>query len=240
MALFATGYPEQSGESFATALALADEIAHPLSKAVALMISGWLPAFRSDWPEAFRAADAAMALSSELGMPTFINISAVIRGWALVALGEAADGLAQIRRALESGELAHATATLHAIYAEALHLAGGTEEALAVLHDALPLMEYRGEGMWKANAMALKGDLLFDRGLHADAEVGYRTGIEIARAQSAKMWELRATTRLALLWQRQGKRREARGLLRPVYDWFTEGFDTLDLKDAKALLDEVG
>ena len=236
--LFATGHPERAGESIAAALALADEIAHPQSKVHALVISAWLPAFRSDWPEAFRAADAALALASELATPTWIIMAAVVRGWALVALGEAADGLAQIRRGVESG--AHAfVATHQAFYAEALHLAGAAEEALASLDDALPRMERSGQGLWRANAMALKGDLLFARGRDADAELWYQKAIEVARAQSAKLWELRAATRLARLWQLQGKIIEARDLLAPIYGWFSEGFDTADLKEAKALLEEL-
>lgn len=239
VALWATGYPERSAESFAAALALADEIAHPLSKAHALALSPWLPAFRSDWPEVFRAADAAMSLSRELGMPTFLNMATVMRGWALVALGEAGDGLAQIRHALEFGDFTGFHATLNAFHAEALHLAGATDEALAILHDALPLMERSGEGLWNANAMTLKGDLLLTLGLEADAEVWYRNAIELARTQSAKMWELRATTRLARLWHVKGTTIEARELLAPTYAWFTEGFDSADLKEAKALLEEL-
>jgi len=100
-------------------------------------------------------------------------------------------------------------------------------------------MERAGQGLWKANAMALKGDLLLARGLHADAEVWYRTAIETAREQSARMWELRAATRLARLWHLQGKTTLARDLLAPIYGWFTEGFDTADLKEAKALLEEL-
>ncbi len=238
VALWATGHPERSGESFAAALALADQIASPLVQAHALVMSCTLPLFRSDWPGAFRAADAALALSSELGLPTWIHMTAVLRGWALVALGEAPDGLAQIRRSLQSREII-ATATYQAFYAEALHLVGATEEALATLHEALPLMERRGERLWLANAMALKGDLLLARGLHTDAEVSYRTGIEVARAQSAKMWELRAATRLARLWHREGKTPQARDLLAPLYGWFSEGFDTKDLEDARALLEEL-
>ena len=108
------------------------------------------------------------------------------------------------------------------------------------MHDALSLMERTGQRLWKANAMALKGDLLLARGLNADAEVWYRSAIEVARVQAAKMWELRAATRLARLWQRQGKTVDARDLLAPLYGWFTEGFDTKNLKDAKALLEELG
>jgi class 3 adenylate cyclase/tetratricopeptide (TPR) repeat protein len=238
IALWATGYPERSGESFAAALALADEIEHPLSKAHPLTISSLLPLFRSDWPEAFRMADAAMARLSEFGMPTWTSMAMLMRGWALVALGEAADGLAQIRRCLKVGDIV-GLGTHHAFYAEALYLAGATDEALAALDDALPLMERTGERLWQANAMALRGDLLLARGLHADAEISYRNAIEVARAQSARMWELRAATRLARLWHLQGKAVEARDLLAPLYGWFTEGFGTKDLEDAKALLEEL-
>jgi predicted ATPase len=239
LALWATGYPERAAESFAAALALADEIAHPLSKAHPLTMTTWLPVFRCDWPEAFRAADAALARLSEFGMPTWINMAAAMRGWALVALGEVADGLAQIRPSLHSRDLI-GLATFHAIYAEALHLAGATEEALAALDDALPLMERTGERFWTANALALKGELLVARGLQADAEACYRSAIEVAREQSAKMWELRAATRLARLWHQQRKTTLARELLVPIYGWFTEGFDTTDLKAAKVLLGELG
>src|SRR5262245_55313935 len=158
-------------------------------------MTAWLPVLRCDWPEAFRAADTAQTRLSEFGMPTWINMAAAMRGWALVALGEVADGLAQIRPALSSRDLI-GLATFHAIYAEALHLAGAAEEALAALEDALPLMERTGERFWTANALALKGDLLLSRALPAEAEVSYRAAIEIARAQSARMWELRAGTRL--------------------------------------------
>ena len=112
-------------------------------------------------------------------------------------------------------------------------------EALAVVDEALPAMERVGQRLWTANARALKGDLLLARGLHADAEVWYRSAIEVAQGQAAKMWELRAATRLARLWHRQGKMNEARDLLAPLYGWFTEGFDTADLKAAKALLEEL-
>jgi predicted ATPase len=204
-----------------------------------LTLSAWLPVFRSEWPEALRAAEAALALSDELGIPTWTHMNAVMRGWALVALGDAEAGLAQIRCSMGSDAPRWGFATVHAFYAEALHLAGRTEEALAILDDALPLMERRGEGLWQANAMALRGDLLLARGLLSDAEVWYRAGLELARAQSARMWELRAATRLARLWQGQRKTVEARELLAPIYGWFTEGFDTHDLKEAKALLEEL-
>jgi predicted ATPase len=172
-------------------------------------------------------------------MPTWTSMVVLMRGWALVALGEATDGLAEIRRSLQVGGLI-GLGSHHAFHAEALHMAGAAEEALAAVDQALPMMERAGERLWTANSMALKGDLLVARGLHADAEVWYHNAIEVARAQTAKMWELRATTRLARLWHLQGNTAEARDLLAPLYGWFTEGFDTKDLKDAKALLEELG
>jgi tetratricopeptide (TPR) repeat protein len=237
--LFATGRPDRAAESVAAAFALADQLGQPLTRAHALATSCWLPAFRSEWSEAFRIADEGMLLSRELGMPTFTALAGVTRGWALVGLGRTEEGLAQIRDSRESGGLTAMFATLQAFHAEALFLAGATEEALRQLREALPGMERMGEQLWKANAMALEGDLMLSRGLSAEAEVGYRSALETARAQAARMWELRAATRLARLWQRQGKTKPARELLAPVHDWFTEGFDTADLKQAKALVDEL-
>jgi tetratricopeptide (TPR) repeat protein len=239
IALWATGHPEQAGASLAAARALADEIAHPQSRIHAVGYTGWLLAFGSEWEGTLRFASMALALSSEIGgVPTWIAIADVVRGWALVALGEPAEGLAEIRRSMESGDHIF-VATHRAFYAEALHLIGATEEALAEVSRAMPLMERAGHGLWKANAIALKGDLLLARGLHADAEDCYRSAIDVARGQSAKMWELRAATRLARLWHRQGKTAEARDLLAPLYGWFTEGFDTKDLTDARMLLEEL-
>jgi class 3 adenylate cyclase/tetratricopeptide (TPR) repeat protein len=239
LALWATGHPEQAGASLAAARMLADEIAHPQSRVHALGYSAWLLAFGSEWEDVFRFANTALAVSSEIGgVPTWIAIADVVRGWALVALGEPAEGLAEIRRSMESGDHVF-VATHRAFYAEALHLIGETETALAAVDDAMQLMERAGHGLWKANAIALKGDLLLARGLHADAEHSYRNAIDVARAQAARMWELRAATRLARLWHRQDKTSEARALLAPLYAWFTEGFDTADLKAAKALLEEL-
>ncbi len=241
VALWATGYPERSGASFAAAVALADEIGHAPSKAHSLLMGAWQPIFGSDWAEVLRVTDAAMAISNEVGLATWTDILAVLRGWAVVSLGESDDGLEEMRRGLEGATLSSSvgSATCHALYAEALCLTGATEEALAQLHTALPLMEERGEGLWKANAMALAGDLLVARGLPADAEASYRSGIDVARAQSAKMWELRVATRLARLLKQQGNSIAARELLTPIYDWFTEGFETKDLRDAKGFLEDT-
>jgi predicted ATPase len=115
------------------------------------------------------------------------------------------------------------------------------EEGLAVLTEALALVHSTQERWWEAELHRLKGELLLQQfpDNAAEAESYFHQAISIAQNQSAKSWELRAATSLAKLWQRQGKRQEAYDLLAPVYSWFTEGFDTADLIDAKALLDEL-
>ena len=119
---------------------------------------------------------------------------------------------------------------------------GRRAEGLAAIAEALALVEDTGERFYEAEIWRIKGELLLKASAsnaQAEAESCYRKAIEIARRQSAKAWELRAAKSLARLWKQQGKIAEARQMLAEIYDWFTEGFDTADLKDAKALLDEL-
>ncbi len=118
---------------------------------------------------------------------------------------------------------------------------GQAEEGLRVLTEALDLVDKTSERWWEAELYRLKGELLLQQSQtqHGEAEDCFQQAITIAQRQAAKSWELRAATSLARLWQGQGKTKEAHDLLAPVYNWFTEGFDTADLKDAKALLEEL-
>jgi predicted ATPase len=130
----------------------------------------------------------------------------------------------------------------HALFAECLEKQGNTDEALTVLGAAVVHFERSGsDATWEPEVHRLIGDLLLRRNPSAPdrAEVSYRRAIERAHSQEARSWELRAATSLARLWRDQGKPAEARDLLAPVYGWFTEGFDTADLKDAQALLAEL-
>jgi predicted ATPase len=126
-----------------------------------------------------------------------------------------------------------------ALLANACEIAGQVEEALTLLDDALRIVERTGERWFAAELNRHKGQLLSQQGQSEAAEELYRKALNIAQEQEAKMWELRATVSLARLRRDQGRRAEARDLLAPVYNWFTEGFDTFDLKEAKALLDEL-
>jgi predicted ATPase len=125
--------------------------------------------------------------------------------------------------------------------AEACGRAGLAGEGLAAVADAFELAEHTGEQSFAAVLHATRGDLLLAaaEGNEAEAETCFHQALDLARSQDARLFELLAATKLARLWQRQGKRDEARDLLAPVYGWFTEGFDTQGLKDAKALLDEL-
>ncbi len=128
-----------------------------------------------------------------------------------------------------------------AFQAEAFRIAGMREEALSLLAEVLPKLKQDDERLWEANAHTLKGELLLEQFVDRQgaAESCFQDAIDIARSQSAKMWALRAAISLARLYHSQGKTDEARDLLAPLYGWFTEGFDTVDLKEAKALLDEL-
>ena len=163
---------------------------------------------------------------------------------ALADLGQLQDGIATMRavvEALRAAGVALGYSMLLALLAEAHGKAGQVEEGLALIADAQAFVMKTGELAFDANLHRVKGELLLARSRpdRAEAEASFREALDIARGQSAKSVELRAATSLARLWQQQGRREEARELLAPVYDWFTEGFDTRDLKDAKALLDEL-
>ena len=133
-----------------------------------------------------------------------------------------------------------------AMLAEAYQRSGQLEAERGVLTEALSLVDENGERAYEAKLYQLRGELTLQGSAHSpdsqigEAEASFQKALNIARRQEAKSLELRATTSLARLWQQQGKMIEARALLAPVYDWFTEGFDTQDLKDAKTLLEELG
>ncbi len=168
-------------------------------------------------------------------------LSTLLRGWALGG----ARGLEEVQQIVAQGEAAGMRGVLPdwlRIAADANRELGRTEDALATLEAALGIEEETGERRDCAELHRLKGEILLqqDARAHADeAERCFRRALEVSRKQEAKSLELRAATSLARLLRAQGRRDEARALLQPVYDWFTEGFDTQDLEDAKALLEEL-
>jgi predicted ATPase len=239
------GYPDQGVRRGQEALTLARELSHPFSEGFALSIfSGF--ASRYTEPEAtLEAAEALIDLSRKHGFAFWRAVGGYDRARALAELGHVQEGIAGMRAVVDASRPTGEVPTLAwrlTWLAEAHGKAGQVDEGLALVAEALELNKKSGERAFGPAAHhSVKGDLLLARSPsdHAGAEASFREALEVARRQSGKSWELRAATSLARLWQQQGRKDEARELLAPVYDWFTEGFDTRDLKDAKALLDEL-
>src|SRR6516165_7168077 len=166
----------------------------------------------------------------------------ISRGWIKVKNGDVAEGISLLRSGLAAYRATGAEVWAPhyiTLLARACEIAGQIEEGLALLDEALQNVERTGERWLEAELYRHNGQLLLHQGHSEAAEQLYRKALSIAREQEAKMWELRASVSLAGLRRDQGRRIEARDLLVPVYGWFTEGFDTPDLKEASALLDEL-
>ena len=189
-------------------------------------------------------AEAAISLATDQGFPYWMAIGALVRGWALAHQGQAQEGITHITQGLTAWRVTGAEILrpwFLSLLAEAHGTMGQPEAGLTVLAEALTLTDTTGERWYKPELYRLKGVLLLQQHSdnQAEAENCFHHSLEIARNQQAKSLELRAATSMARLWQQQGKRQEAHDLLAPIYGWFTEGFDTADLIEAKALLDEL-
>jgi predicted ATPase len=187
-------------------------------------------------------ADELVAATAEQGFPHWAGAGNVYRGWVKVKNGDVADGISL----MQSGSAAyHATGAnvwmphFVSLRANACEIAGQFGEAITLIDEAFLLVKSTGERWFEAELNKHKGQLLMRHGRAEAAEELYRKALGIAQEQEAKLWELRAAVSLARLRRDQGRRSEARELLAPVYGWFTEGFDTPDLREAKALLDEL-
>jgi predicted ATPase len=239
-ALWVLGYPDQALRRSDEALAWAQELAHPFSLGFALHQAAYVHQFRREGALTQARAEAAIALSTEQGFALWLALGPIVRGWALAAQGQAADGLAQIRQGLAAWRAieAHPRPYGLALLAGAYGKVGQPEEGLRVLTEAQTAAQVREERFLEAELSRLKGELLLAQSSehHAAAETCFQQALAVARRQQAKSWELRTATSLSRLWQQQGKWDEARELLTPIYGWFTEGFDTADLREAKALL----
>jgi class 3 adenylate cyclase/predicted ATPase len=244
LALWYLGYSEQALEKSRNALALARDQSHFHSLGLALVWAAWLHQFCREPQAAREHAEAAVALSTEQGFPLWMSMASILRGWALVEQGQQSNGVGQMRQGLADLRATGAglwQPSFLALLADAYGRTGKAEEALALLEEARAVTTKSGERFYEAELCRLKGELLLMGGQvdKLRAEGCFREAVEIAEHQKAKALELRAAMSLARLWAEQGRRLEARDLLAPVFGWFTEGFETLDLKDAKALLDEV-
>ena len=236
------GYPDQAQASIDDALHLAEQLGHPLSLLLALVFATVIDQFRGEPESAQRRLAAAETLAAEQRLVLFFD-ARVLRGGILTADDEAADAVVQIREGLAERQRAGANRLGRpyglGLLSEALARSGDNGAALAAVMEALAAAAAIGERWWEAELHRLKGLRLLARGGAEDARAAFHDALRIAREQQAKSLELRAATSLARLWGEQGRRAEARELLAPVHGWFTEGFDTADLKDAARLLSEL-
>jgi predicted ATPase len=245
VALWVLGYPDQALRQQHAAHTLAQELAHPPSLAFMRMLAVIAYQLRQEAHAAHEQAEALISLATEQGFALFLAIGGILRGGALTALGQRGEQIGQIRQ-----ELAAARETGTALWvpyflgllAEAYAQEGQVEVGLATVAEALAAAQATGERWGEAELYRLRGVLLLRQTgtPPEEAETCLRRALDVARRQETKALELRAAVSLSRLWQQQSKQDEARELLTPIYSWFTEGFDTADLQEAKGLLDELG
>jgi predicted ATPase len=244
VALWVLGYPDQALARSHEALTIAQERSHPYSVSMALGWAALLRQCRREVHATHERAEATMTLCTEQGFALLLAWGTILRGWARAEQEAGEAGMAQIAQGLAAYRT---TGTeffrpyFLALLAETEGKVGRAEEGHRVLAEALTLVHKTGEQYWEAELHRLQGALLLMQALPdaQQAAACFHQALDVARSQQAKSLELRAATSLARLWQSQGKRAEAHELLAPVYGWFTEGFDTADLQEAKALLDAL-
>ena len=242
--LWFLGYPEHALARVREALTLAHELAHPYDLAFVQCYTAILAQCRRDVPAVHAHAEAAVALATAQGFPLWVAIGTILCGWAQAMQGQGEAGMAQVHQGIAAYRATGAVLLvpyLGTLLADVAAHLGHTDDGLQALAEAPPLVEQQEQRYWEAEVHRLRGVVLLRQPgtPQAEAEAWLQRALDVARGQEAKALELRAAMSLGRLWQQQGKRDEARELLAPVYGWFTEGFDTADLQEAKALLQEL-
>ena len=244
LALWLLGYPDQALHRSREGLTLAQQLAHPFSLAFALLHGAVLHVARREGQATQEVSEAALTLATEQEFAFWLAWGTFLRGWALTTHGNERGGIAQMRQGLEAARAIGAEvgrSGFLALLAAAYGAAAQPKAGLEVLAEALSVVNNKGERYYEAEIYRLKGELLLacSSDQQAASEASFHQALVVARAQQAKSWELRAAVSLGRLWQQQGKRAEAHQVLTEVYGWFTEGFETVDLQEAKALLEEL-
>ncbi|MGT2460346.1 AAA family ATPase (plasmid) [Cupriavidus basilensis] len=248
--LWLLGYPEQALARSQAALALAQTLSHPPASAIALIYATELHLLRREAPQTRELADATLALATEHGFPFWLTWGTILSGWALTEQGRTAEGIEKMQQGLSAYRAIGAgiwQTHFLALLAEAYAREGQAEAGLKTLAEALAVVERTQERVYEAELHRLKGELTLLQpgceearaGDQDEAEACFLQAIAIARRQGAKSLELRAAMALSRLWRQQGKTAEALQMLAESYGWFTEGFDTADLQEVRALLAEL-
>jgi class 3 adenylate cyclase/predicted ATPase len=238
------GFPDRAAERVEEALALARDLQHPFTLALTLALGSIVRQFRQEPEQVRELGRQTFAHCTEQGFGFHGPQGLILEGWALAALGQIHKGVEQMRQGLASLRAVGADARRSyflGLLAEVCLRVGQRDAGLDALSEALDLVESNGEHWWQAELHRLQGELLLTGAGNGEARACscFERALDVSRQQKARSLELRAATSLARLWAKQGKHDQARDLLAPVYDWFTEGFETADLKTAKALLDEL-
>jgi DNA-binding winged helix-turn-helix (wHTH) protein/predicted ATPase len=244
LTLWALGYADQARQQCQEMLTLARQVEHTMSVVYTERFAAILSQCRRDVAATQVHADAAMTLATTQGTALRVELGRLLWGWALAMRGDAADGVAQLRQGLAAIQgMGLALMRPHglSLLAEAYGQAGQPEVGLTVLAEALTLVRATEERWWEAELYRLQGALLLrlQNPNVSQAEACFQQALAVTRGQQAKALELRSALSLSRLWQQQGQREAARELLAPIYGWFTEGLDTADLQEAKALLEEL-
>jgi len=235
------GYPEKALASITDSLTLAERLAHPFTLSLALTFSSMLHLNRREFERALSQLEAAEMLAAEQRLSLTLE-PGILRGAILLGQGAVDEAIARIREgATNRSRLGHTLLLPYglAFLAAGLVRHGDWAAALAALRQGLATADATGEHMWDSELHRLTGTVLLAENQLDEGQASLQQAIHIARAQQAKSLELRAAYDLARLWGEQGRRPEAHDLLATVYGWFTEGFDTADLKDAGKLLSEL-
>jgi predicted ATPase len=245
LTLWLLGYPQQALARLHEALASAHALAHPYSLAFAWCWAATVYQLRRDVLAVQEQAEAAVALAAEQGFPFWAAQGTSLRGWALAWQGQGEAGVPLVRQGIAAFRATGAVLWvpyLCTMLADACDHMGSTADGLQALAEAHALVEQHDERWWEAEIHRLRSVVLLRQPgtPPAEAAAGFQRALDVARRQEAKSLELRAAMSLARLWQQQGKQAKARELLAPIYGWFTEGFDTADLQEAKVLLEELG
>jgi tetratricopeptide (TPR) repeat protein len=234
------GRADSAHERIARAVAFARDSKQPFDLAMALLFEGYLHRFQREPRRAEAVCTQLLSLSEEHGFAYACDLARGVIGWARAQLGCTSEGVSLIHQALaglaEKGARVGTTDVLTRL-AEAQTLNGATDVALDTME--LALKENPEELVFRPNAITYRGALRLQMGQKELAEADFHDAITLAKRMRAKAWELRAATSMAQLWRDQGRRQQAHDLLAPVYSWFTEGFDALDLQESKALLEQM-
>ena len=242
LTLWYLGYPDQAAQRNQEALTLAHELAHPFSLAYTRHFGGLLDSNLREAKRTQVQAEAVIALDREQRVGFYLAMATVLHGWAIAEQGDIGAGITLMREGLAGFEIDVAEHLRHSaliLLAEQYGKAGDSALGLSFLAEAHAAVDIHAARWCEAEISRVRGELLLLDGDAAAAEGAFQRALAVARSQEVKSLELRAATSLARLWQTQGQPDAARQLLAEIYGWFSEGFGTPDLQDARALLDQL-